>query len=115
MMSRKNVLNPFRHIVAQSMGADVTSLETDVGHLDNIVIDLRWTGTPTGTFLVEYTLDDANWEALDFGSSVAAAGAAGDHQLFINQFPGKRIRTRYVRSSGTGTLNGWIMAKMAGG
>lgn len=113
-MSRKNILPVYSLFDSATMtGTDVlTSSSVGVNYLDNVAIDLRWTGTPTGTFVVESSLDDSIWSELDFGSPISASGAAGDHQIYINQAPFYYLRVKYTNASGNGLLAGKINGKM---
>ena len=113
-MNRKNILEPYTIFDAEEMTgtATITSPSTGIKYLDNIAIDLSWTGTPTGTFSVEGSLDGSTWNELGFGTSIAAAGAAGDHQIYINQAPFHYIRVQYTNASGDGALSGKLAAKM---
>lgn len=93
------------------MSGNITSSETDVSYLDNIGIQLIFTGTPTGTFSVEGSNDGATWTALDFGTTIAASGAAGSHLLNINQCPYMKLRTVFTFVSSTGSLDAYISGK----
>ena len=114
-MSRKNVLQPRQIITNGDMSANVTSLTTDVSNLDRQMIQLVWTGTPVGTFAVDVSLDKGvTWSPLDFGTVPAAAGAAGNNTLRIDGPSIQKMRVRYVRTSGTGTLQAYLMASTVG-
>ena len=110
-MSRKNVTLPYRLISDVTIDENYTSSPTNIRYLDNVGIELVWTGTPTGTFYIEGTVSGNTWQALDFGSAVSAVGAEGSHLLNINQCPYDQLRISYIATSGTGTLNGYIIAK----
>lgn len=121
MSGRKNAIEVFPLFTNAVMtGTTVlTSPITTVKFLDNVSIDVSWTGTPTGEFKVQECLDydvnapsRATWRDLAFATTILAAGAAGDHQMFLNQVPFYALRVTYTNASGTGTLNGKISAKM---
>ena len=114
-MALKNVIKPKHLVIAGSMSGDITSDPVDVLYSDNVGVQLVFTGTPTGNFYVQGTIDGSTWTALDFGTIPTAAGAAGDHLLNMNNLPYQQIRVFYDRSSGTGTLDVYVMAKTVGG
>jgi len=122
-MARKNVAGPFLSFDDQSLGADATSAITDVTYLDNIGILVDWSGTaPVGELIVECAnppvVDkeaDYQWTALDFGSTITISGASGSHAININQVPYSKMRLRYVRTSGTGSLTARLTIKQVGG
>jgi hypothetical protein len=110
-MALKNVLTPYRLVNAESMGADVTSSSFDITYTDNIGIQLIFTGTPTGNFYVQGTIDESNWSNLSFDATPTAAGAGDTHLLNISLAPYKKLRVFYDRTSGTGSLTVYVMAK----
>lgn len=104
------------------MGANVTSAVTNIQFLDNIGVQFNFTGTPTGTFSVEISADyeqdtngnvtnAGNWVSLVLSPIPAAAGAADSIYIDITQISAPWVRAKYTRTSGTGTLNGFITAK----
>ena len=91
--------------------------------MDNIGIQLDFTGTPTGTFEIQ---GSADYEQDEFGNvenpgfwipigplSSAPVASGTDGQIFIdvNQISSPWIRVVYNRTSGAGTLNGFITGK----
>lgn len=108
----KNVLATFKSVTAGSMSAQVISETTDIRWLDNIVMYIDFTGAPTGTFYVETSPTKLNWYPLNLEPVPLASGAAGSHRIDLNQLPDPYIRTRYVPSAGTGTLNVTIAGKL---
>lgn len=115
-MALKNVIKPYHLLTDGDMSADVTSSAVNVTYTDNIGIQLSWTGSsPVGNFYVQGTIDGSTWTALDFGTIPTAGGAAGDHLLNMNNLPYEQIRVFYDRTSGSGTLQAWVMAKTVGG
>lgn len=124
MSSRKNVLPPFAIISSGDMSqSSLTSTVTNIQYMDNICISLVWTGSPTGTFAVQGSLDhqqDAlgniitagNWIALGLSPNPAATGSAGSTLIDLNQLSFPYIRVVYTKTSGTGTLNAKIGGKM---
>lgn len=84
---------------------------TTIDAVDKIGIELDWNGTsPVGAFFVDVayyypkTATYSTFVPLDFGASIAISGNTGQHLLVIQDPPFDRIRLRYVKTSGTGTL-----------
>lgn len=106
------------------MAGDITSAVTNIQHMDNIGIQLNFTGSaPVGTFTVEVSIDyeqddqgnvitAGNWISVTLDPIPAAAGAADNIYIDLNQLSAPWIRVKYDRDSGTGTLNGYITGKM---
>lgn len=125
-MSRKNNIVKYQIITSGDMStASLTSAVTNVQFLDNIGIQLNFTGTPTGSFAVQVSADYAqddygnvtntgNWVSLALSPAPSASGAADTAYVDIIQTSAPWIRTVYTRVSGTGTLNAFITAKMIG-
>lgn len=122
-MSRgKNTLKKYQNVTAGDMSASITSPATNIQFLDNVGVQLHFTGTPTGAFSVEVSMDHeqdsqgvvsnaGNWVALPLSPSPVASGAAGDIYIDMNQLSAPWIRTVYTRTSSTGTLASYISAK----
>src|SRR5574343_69406 len=126
-MSRKNVLEHELRDSAKvsadlSLSASFISEITNVKYLDNIGLQVSWAGTsPVGQLYVDISSDNVNidteivnWTELDFGSPATVSGNTGSGLININQVPFTWMRVRYTRSSGTGTMNINISAKMVG-
>lgn len=78
----------------------------DVSKMDNIGVEISWTGTPVGTFAVMVSNSGVTFSALTFSPALAApAGAAGYFTIGLNQFPFKYIFLQYTNASGSGTLS----------
>lgn len=123
MSGRKNNLKKYAIISGASMGANVTSAVTNIEHLDNIGIQFNFSGTPTGTFQVQVSADYAqdmngnvqnagNWVPLALPSNPVASGSAGVVYIDMTQLSAPWIRAVYTKTSGTGTLDAFIVGKM---
>lgn len=124
-MPRKNVLKPFHCFVNASMTgtSTVTSSVTNIQFLDNVSIQLQWTGTPNGTFSVQGSLDYAvnevtgvvqnagTWIEVTLPTTPIAAGVAGEILIDTAMLSFPWIRIQYTNTSSTGTLNGYISGK----
>lgn len=122
MASNKNVLLPSHVVTAAAMASNVTSPATNVQYLDNVIYQAQWTGTPTGTFAVQGSLDyqqgaggtvvnAGTWDSLPLSVSISATGSADSAQFDLNQIPYPWLRIVYTASSGTGTLDVYICGK----
>lgn len=106
------------------MGASVTSAATNIKNLDDCAYQVNFTGTPTGAFTVEVSLDYAQdfmgnitnagtWNTMVITGTFAPAGSAGSFYIPLpvtNAAP--YVRLVYTRTSGTGTLNAFFSGKM---
>ena len=120
-MGRKNVIVPYKIIDDGDMSGSLTSVITDVQFQDNVGIIVSWSGTtPVGTLTVEVAnqvKDDPDsliWDELDFGATISVSGNTGQHSLNIQSLPYTKIRLKYNRASGTGTLNAILTSKVVG-
>lgn len=118
----KNFLPAYSVINAVSMAASITSSVTDVRYLDNLLYQVIWTGTPTGTFDLQCSLDyqvgsgstvlnSGTWSSIPLSSVVNPSGSASNTIIYIIEMPAPFLRLVYTRTSGTGTLTAYISGK----
>lgn len=107
----KNVLKPILLVSAGDMSGNITSSSIQIQFLDNICIQAIYTGTPTGTFSVEGSLDNSNWVALATAPSPNPTGSAGSSLVQYSNQSIVYIRLKYTVSGGTGTLTAYISGK----
>lgn len=115
----KNALTPIQFISAQSMTGTITSNPINVQYLDNISIQLNFTGTPTGTFELQGSLDyspgplanTGNWIGMVLPEVPVASGSADTILIDMMQLSFPWIRVVYTPTSSTGTLNGYLSGK----
>lgn len=135
MSGRKNVLLPFHNIVAGDMStASITSTVTEIKYLDDIGIQLTWTGSPVGNFEIQISADyqqDTNnppnvlrtghwvplvltyWNGSAFVTGTDIPTSLGSPVYFdLALLSAPYIRVVYTKTSGTGTLDGYITAKV---
>lgn len=110
-MPGKRVLNPFVSLENGDMSGNLESEVTNIATIDNVSIQLVWTGTPTGSFYVDGSADGANWTPLSLSPAPIASGAAGNWLIDMTQLSFLHIRVRYVASSGSGSLTVTIAGK----
>lgn len=100
----------------------LTSPAVHILNLDNVYVQLDFTGTPTGTFAVQVSGDHTqdqegnvlvpgHWVTLTLSPSPAAAGAANDIGIDLNQLGAPYLRVVYTNASGTGVLNAFVSGK----
>lgn len=110
-MALKNIIKPHHLMVDGDMSGSLISDAVDVTYTDNVGFQLTFTGTPTGVFSCQGTIDEVNWSSLTFSTTPTADGGDDVHLLNINQIPYKKLRIRYSPMMGTGTLNIYVMSK----
>ena len=114
-MSTKAVIPVFHSVEDANMTTQVVSRVTDVSTVDNIGIQITFTGSPVGDFFIEGSVNNTTWIPLEFTVAPVAVGVGDDFLFNIKQFPYPKIRIRYTPTSGTGVLNAWVFAKRLGG
>lgn len=77
----------------------------DLSKMDNVGLEITWTGTPTGTFQVMGSNSGINFYSLTFNPALGQpAGSAGGYLIDLSGYPFKYILLEYTNSSGTGNL-----------
>lgn len=107
------------HLIADGvMGADITSVPQSMQRQDNCGFQLIWTGTPTGVFVIQVSLDYQSGTNLGTWSSLtldpvptAPSGSAGNTYIALADVASPWIRVFYDFTSGAGTLQCWFAAK----
>jgi hypothetical protein len=107
------------------MAASITSDVTIIDNLTMIGYDVSWTGSsPVGSMSVQVSntysqnadgsvRDAGNWTTLTLSSAAPVSGNSGNGFLDIDATGAYAIRLVYTRTSGTGTMNAKICAKVA--
>lgn len=73
--------------------------------IDDINLELTWTGTPTGTFEIMVSNSGVNFYALTFNPALAQpAGSASGYDINLTQLSSKYIMLKYTNASGSGNL-----------
>ena len=132
-MSRKNILKQFKIVDAGDMSqASITSAVTCIQFLDNVGIQLNFSGAPVGDFEIQVSADyeqnpngsvinAGNWAPLalsylsggSFVDSFDIPTSVGSPiYLDLNQLSAPFIRIVYTKTSGSGSLDAFITAKM---
>lgn len=90
----------------------LTSQTFNAQNLDNIGIQVDWTGIPVGTISVLGSIDNVTFHAFTFNPALAQPnGTASGYLISLNQIPFPYIKLQYVNTSGTGALNAFLSAK----
>lgn len=77
----------------------------DISRMDNIGLEVAWTGSAVGVLEVLGSVSGINFPSLTFSPALAQpAGAAGEYLVGITQDQFKYILLRYTNTSGTGSL-----------
>lgn len=118
-------LLPYKFADATSLGATFTTAVIPILYMDNIALQLNCTNAnAVGTFAVEVSLDyvpaslqgpaaaTGNWVALSLPSTPTLASATQVISLNLNQIAAPYMRVVYTRTSGTGTMDGFVCGKM---
>lgn len=125
-MARKDTLKSYVLLNAQSTASDFNTFTnpTNVDYLDNVGIQVIWTGTTVGVLEV-YGFNDAanaqqgsypsNWSKFEFGATINVDTTNSDLLIHMNQLPYSWIALKYVATSGTGTMTAKLTVKMVGG
>lgn len=73
--------------------------------MDNVGLEVAWTGTPTGTLVVLASNSGLNWPSLTFDPVLdQPAGSASSILVNLNQIPFKFFMLKYTNASGSGTI-----------
>ena len=114
MSSTKRFLAPVKVISAGDLSAaTVTSTVIDTSFLDSITVQANiLTGTPTGTFTLQVSLDKTNWITLSIVPNLTTtAGSPAVLSGVYNTYGWAWARVLYTKSSGTGTADVYIAGK----
>ncbi len=100
------------------MSVNIISVPIWLGHIVNYSIQLEFTGSPVGTFKLQYSDDEGNpslppptqYEGVsnftDVAGSSQAITAAGNHMWDVANCGSCWVRFVYTKGSSTGTLTG---------
>lgn len=123
-MSSRPLLQPQPVIVNGNMVSNITSMVTVISGLSMMSYSYTWSGTsPVGLISVQVSNDYSQnsdgsvnnagtWTALALSVSPAVSGNTGTGFIDIDTLASYAIRTVYLPTSGTGTLNAVFKAKV---
>jgi len=123
-MAKKSNLKQFQTVTNGDMSGAITSPVTSIEFLDNIGMQLNFTGSPSGVAQVQVSMDynqDINgnvinlghWVPVSFPSIGTDISFSSGSPIFIdlNQLSAPFIRL-YYSGGGTGVLNAYICGKV---
>lgn len=131
MSGRKNNLKQYNSIANGDMSGSLISAVTDIQFLDDIGIQLNFTGSPVGTFSVQVSSNHFNattlqplvagtwasipvtyWDGAAFVTSTTIPTSVGSPIILdLNQLGSTYLRVIYTRASGTGSLTAVVTGK----
>lgn len=80
----------------------------DLSKMDNIGLEVAWTGTPVGTLVVEASNSGINFPPITFTPALTQpAGSATSFLISLQSFPWRYILLKYTNASGSGTLTAY--------
>ncbi len=84
----------------------------EVSRMDNVGLEVTWTGTPTGTFQVMGSNSGVTFYALTFNPVLnQPAGSAGGYLIDLTQYPFKYLLLQYTNASGSGSITVFTQTK----
>ncbi len=84
----------------------------EVSRMDNIGLEIAWTGNPVGTFSVHASISGINFPSITFDPALAQpSGSAGSYVINLALYGFKYIMLKYVNTSGSGTLHAYGQVK----
>lgn len=102
---------PF-HLTPITGTATVNSPSTFVANLDNIGVQVQFGGSGSGTFTVNVSNDNIDFDSLTFDPVLSQpTGSPLKYVISLNQLPWPYLQFSYTNISGTGTLNVTIFGK----
>lgn len=99
-----------KHVDAGDMSSDVTGASIDCRNMEFMTFQFIFTGSPTGTFTIEASLDGSTWTTLGL-STISASGSAGNHLVDLYNVNYQYVRPVYTASSGSGSLDVWYKGR----
>lgn len=82
----------------------------DVSRMDNLGLEISWTGAPVGT--ISYLASNSGIFFFPVTLTTAQpAGSASGFGVNLNQWPYKYFLLQYTNTSGTGVINAYMQVK----
>jgi hypothetical protein len=103
---------PIRCISAGDMSlTELVSSVVAIEQIDNVAVQLTWTGNAVGVYAAQVSNDRSGWSALDTSGAPSIAGTAGTIMLDLNLTSAPYLRVVYTKTSGTGALTVIVSGK----
>lgn len=93
----------FVSIPTQSISTSIDGDSIDLQGAVNFSFQFVWTGTPTGSVKLQFSINNNNWSDIP-GSSQEILGAAGSHGINYQQAGFRFVRAVYTHTSGSGAI-----------
>jgi hypothetical protein len=105
--------NPSGTLAGPMAGTNtIYSQIVDLSTMDNVGLEVSWTGNPAGTFTVQGSNSGAFFTALTFDPALAQpSGSAGGYLVDLFTYPFKYLLLEYVNVSGTGSIFAYAQIK----
>lgn len=92
----------------------ITSKSVDASFVDNLSVQFVWTGTSvSGTLACQVSNDGVTYSTYTVTLPTISASNGGNGIAVFQAFPYRFLRFTYTNSSGTGTLNAYVVGKGA--
>ena len=128
MGSSKNALVTFKAVSGGDLSGDVAGPTTNIAFLDNISVQIIFTGSPTGTFyiqgsnvansggLIRNGPGASDWVTVPVVDATGvidldASGSAGQYLANLFNLGFAYLRVIYDFTSGSGSVDVWINGK----
>ncbi len=124
-MASRPLIGPFSVITDGDMSGDITSKVTVIQNTTLISYEIAWNGTsPVGVISVEVSNDYSQnqdgtvknagkWTELPLSVTPTVSGNIDNGFIDITEIAAYAIRVKYTRTSGTGSLQATLVAKVA--
>jgi hypothetical protein len=84
----------------------------DVAKMDNLGLELNWTGTPTGVIEVMGSVSGLNFYAITFSPAIGQpSGSASGELVQLAPYSFKYYMLRYTNTSGVGSITAYTQFK----
>jgi len=113
MASYRNIEPTSLYSATISAAATYSSRSLDIAHLQCAAFQAVWTGTLTGSLIIEASLDGTNFDDLGISITAPPAGSAGHYLINMSDLAVKYVRMTYTHTSGTGLFTVYGSAKGA--
>lgn len=103
-----------QYLDGADISSDVEGDWIDMANLTKVSFSFVWSGTsPVGVLNVQASNDPSHSDAtnITLSATLNVSGNSGTHFADVTEWSARYVRLKYTASSGTGTANGWIMAK----
>jgi hypothetical protein len=123
-MSSRPLIKPHAVIENGDMSSSITSDVTIIQNVSMLSFDISWVGSsPVGSMSVEVSnsysqnadgsvKNVGSWTALTLSTAADVSGNTGNGFIDLEQLAAYAVRIKYVRTSGTGTINVTVNGKV---